>query len=510
MKQDALLPESTPALGYVAEEGGAPPAKSPSKHKRLMSLDAVRGLTIAVMILVDDAGGSYEEIDHSPWNGITLADIVMPWFLFMVGVSISLAFNKFKGGKEMDGFKKSCVRAVKLFVLGVILQGGGFLDDGSYTYGFNTATIRWCGILQRIGFGYIIVVAIELFIPKTSAAQPTEWSTLSLFRAYSTQWGVVGVLFFLYTVMMLGTKVPSWHMDDTQFMKDLNSSGYQVKSTKIVCDTRGSLSPACNAAGYFDRLILGQAHMYQPGEKWRLPECSACHPGSNYGDPTKGFKGLCIRSDAPNWCVAAFDPEGILASLLAPVTVYIGLHFGHIMVTIKAITKSQQLTPGEMQSMLLKQWGGASAVLLVAGLVLDAGGHGWPHNKQLWSPSYMFTTTGMCGAVLTTVYYLLDIKGYTAPFLPLVWMGMNAILIFIGAASDVLQIFLDIIYWYDSHGDRTNFTTEVKKHMFQSWIHGSSTWDETATADLLYVLAKIGFWFVLAGLMHRNGYYWKI
>ena len=45
------------------------------------------------MILVDDAGGAYARIDHSPWNGCTLADFVMPFFLFIVGVAIALALK---------------------------------------------------------------------------------------------------------------------------------------------------------------------------------------------------------------------------------------------------------------------------------------------------------------------------------------------------------------------------------------------------------------------------------
>jgi predicted acyltransferase len=45
------------------------------------------------MILVDDAGGAYERIDHSPWNGCTLADFVMPFFLFIVGVAIAFALK---------------------------------------------------------------------------------------------------------------------------------------------------------------------------------------------------------------------------------------------------------------------------------------------------------------------------------------------------------------------------------------------------------------------------------
>lgn len=45
------------------------------------------------MILVDDAGGAFPSINHSPWLGVTLADFVMPFFLFGVGVSISLVFK---------------------------------------------------------------------------------------------------------------------------------------------------------------------------------------------------------------------------------------------------------------------------------------------------------------------------------------------------------------------------------------------------------------------------------
>lgn len=48
------------------------------------------------MILVDDAGGVYPRIDHAPWNGCTLADFVMPFFLFIVGLAIALALKVIK------------------------------------------------------------------------------------------------------------------------------------------------------------------------------------------------------------------------------------------------------------------------------------------------------------------------------------------------------------------------------------------------------------------------------
>ncbi|KAK4340229.1 hypothetical protein RND71_041691 [Anisodus tanguticus] len=59
----------------------------------LLSLDIFRRLTVALMIFVEYAGGIYPSVNHSPWNGITLADFVMPFFLFIVGVSLGLAYK---------------------------------------------------------------------------------------------------------------------------------------------------------------------------------------------------------------------------------------------------------------------------------------------------------------------------------------------------------------------------------------------------------------------------------
>src|ERR1700744_974440 len=63
--------------------------------KRLLSLDVFRGITMASMILVNDPGGdqSYAPLEHSKWNGCTPTDLIFPFFLFMVGVSIVYAME---------------------------------------------------------------------------------------------------------------------------------------------------------------------------------------------------------------------------------------------------------------------------------------------------------------------------------------------------------------------------------------------------------------------------------
>lgn len=81
--------------GVVKIEGAKEKSMEPKKSKRVAAQDAFRGLTI-VIILVDDVGGMYERIDHLPWNGRTLADFIMPFFLFIISVAIALVLKVLK------------------------------------------------------------------------------------------------------------------------------------------------------------------------------------------------------------------------------------------------------------------------------------------------------------------------------------------------------------------------------------------------------------------------------
>ena len=94
----------------------------------MQSLDALRGLTIALMILVNTSGDgahTYRLLRHSPWNGCTLADLVFPCFLFMVGISLVLSLS----GKLRRGVPRSVLvrqafkRALILFAIGIAING---------------------------------------------------------------------------------------------------------------------------------------------------------------------------------------------------------------------------------------------------------------------------------------------------------------------------------------------------------------------------------------------------
>lgn len=85
MSQEQLLPQS---IGDETLTEVKATTQRRKKSDRLVSLDVLRGVTIAMMIFVDFCGESTPAIDHSPWDGIKLADFVMPSFDFIVGISL--------------------------------------------------------------------------------------------------------------------------------------------------------------------------------------------------------------------------------------------------------------------------------------------------------------------------------------------------------------------------------------------------------------------------------------
>ncbi len=121
------------------------------QSKRLLSLDAFRGITIAAMLLVNNPGSwstVYSPLLHAKWHGCTPTDLIFPFFLFIVGISIVLAFKNrlSKGGSHSKLISKSIIRAIKIFLLGLFLSG--YPD-------FDFTTIRIPGVLQRIAIVYL-------------------------------------------------------------------------------------------------------------------------------------------------------------------------------------------------------------------------------------------------------------------------------------------------------------------------------------------------------------------
>ena len=134
-------------------------------QKRLVSLDAFRGATIAGMMLVNNPGtwsAVYPQLLHASWNGWTFTDWIFPFFLWIVGVAMTFSFAKRveQGGKKGELTLHVLQRSAVIFALGLFLNGFPF--GLAFGHEFSFATIRIPGVLQRIAVCYFIASVIVL------------------------------------------------------------------------------------------------------------------------------------------------------------------------------------------------------------------------------------------------------------------------------------------------------------------------------------------------------------
>src|SRR5438477_3424702 len=120
---------------------------------RLLSLDLLRGVTIAAMILVNNPGdeaAAYWPLQHAKWNGWTPTDLIFPFFMFIVGVSLVFSFSsRLKRGESREQLMRHVLwRGVILFALGLFING--------FPNRFDPSVLRIYGVLQRIAVCYVI------------------------------------------------------------------------------------------------------------------------------------------------------------------------------------------------------------------------------------------------------------------------------------------------------------------------------------------------------------------
>ena len=133
-----------------------------SQSKRLLSLDILRGLTVAGMILVNNGyGESFEPLKHSRWNGMTPCDLVFPFFLFIMGVSTYLSLSKYQFRVSGEVLGKIAKRTILLFLIGLFINWFDLAIDGDFAC-FDH--LRIWAVLQRIALCYGITSLLALTI----------------------------------------------------------------------------------------------------------------------------------------------------------------------------------------------------------------------------------------------------------------------------------------------------------------------------------------------------------
>jgi len=185
---------------------------------RLYSLDVFRGITVAAMILVNNPGSwdsVYPPLLHAKWHGCTPTDLIFPFFLFIVGVSIHYAYQpKLNEGLTKKNVSKILRRTVIIFLLGMLL---------ALAPKFNFSSVRIPGVLQRISLVFLFCSLIYF---------KTNW--LSQIR-------LALILLVGYFVLMTMVPVPGVG--------------------------EANLEPETNLGAWLDRLLLN-GHLWAQSKTW--------------------------------------------------------------------------------------------------------------------------------------------------------------------------------------------------------------------------------------------------
>lgn len=145
--------------------------------KRYLSLDILRGITVAFMCMVNNPGSwsnIFPPLSHAGWNGCSPTDLVYPFFLFCVGCAMAFSYSKYDSFSK-DSFLKLLKRSLSIFAVGVLLNLYPFYptslhDPENMTFGQNY--IYWLqhkrilGVLQRIAMAYFIGGTLALWLRK--------------------------------------------------------------------------------------------------------------------------------------------------------------------------------------------------------------------------------------------------------------------------------------------------------------------------------------------------------
>lgn len=356
---------------------------APAAGGRLASLDVFRGATIAGMILVNGPGldAAYAPLRHARGDGCTPADLVFPFFLFIMGAAMA-----FSSERNVPGARWGPVfrRAAVLVGLGLLLNAA--------TPNWDPSTFRFAGVLQRIAACYVAAVLIQRRL------------------SGSAQAALSAALLVGYWLALSFVRVPG--------------SGPGI----------GSLP------SLVDQALLGR-HIYHQG---------------------------------------AVDPEGVLSTIPAVVTVLLGLFAGDLL-----------------------RGGGTgaekSAVLAASGTVGIALGLTWavwfPLNKTYWTSSYVLYSGGWAALCLAACHWALDVRGWRAGAGPLEALGANAILAYVGH----LAVLKALVY--------TKFGGVSLRLLVTGAVFGG--WLPPKAASLAFALTHAALWAAGLAVLRRRGVFLK-
>ncbi|MGI8905131.1 MAG: acyltransferase family protein [Candidatus Sumerlaeaceae bacterium] len=463
-----------PSVAAEMPLSGPPPAApllDPVKSQRLLSLDVLRGMTIAGMILVNNPGtwnATYAPLRHAPWDGWTPTDLVFPFFLFMVGVAMTLSFDRrLAAGASRGGMLGHvAARSLVLILLGLVLTG---------IPNFRLIT------------PFILAIAGLQLVTRKPDADSRVWTPAG--------WGALaaGVLWWLVDFRYFNGPTARSAFGDFFPLQPGGKTPIRIPgvlqriglcylfASMIALNTRvvgRAIWAAILMLGYW----LVMKFVNAPAGYAIGNGAAGIHVDAPAGAPFAGVLNdwIDVRLLGQHLYSHRPDPEGLLSTIPAIATVLIGTLAG-----------TWILRPDQSR--------GWKAVGLVAGgVVLVMLGQIWnvwfPINKKIWTSSYVLHAGGLGSLLLALCYWLCDILNIRRWAIPFAILGTNAIVAFFG--SGLMARLMGMIKLGEPGKE-----TSVKGFLY---LFYESSFESPKNESLAWALSFVTLWVLMLWPLYRK------
>ena len=420
--------------------------------QRLISLDVFRGMTIILMTIVNnpgDWGNVYPPLLHAEWHGWTPTDLVFPFFIFIVGVSISFAIPE--KTLNLANFEKILARSLRILCLGLFLN----FFSKIHLFGLEGTPLLLIRLLITLLMTYALMydfknrtklyIVLLIFVSLILLA-------FGGFEDYKNV-RIPGVLqriaiVYFFTALLYLVASQTWQIIIAAFLLIL----YWVLMTQVNIPEFGApnLEKATNMSAWIDNLLL-EGHMYVVSKTW--------------------------------------DPEGVLSTLPAIASGIIGLLTGQIL--SQDSTKKKKI-----QNLVISGF-----LLLLTGLAWD---QTFPINKPLWTSSYVLFVSGLATLLLTLLYWLIEVAGFKKWTTFFVIWGVNPMIVFF--YSGVIPRALGMIKVQDPQ--KKELEISLQEYLYHYGV--VPFYDSPFNASLAWALYYVVFWSIILWIFFRNKLIFKV
>lgn len=427
--------------------------------ERIISLDVLRGITIMMMILVNNPGSwgtIFAPLEHAEWNGCTPTDLVFPFFIFILGAAIPLAIVSKVLNQET--FLKILTRSLRIICLGLFLGFYGKIEIFDLEgYPLLISKLIITGIVAYVLLGnfeqkiklYWVLTLFFIFM----------YLAFSGIEAYSEVRlpGVlqrIGIVYFFTSLVYLKTEIRGQIITVGILLL-----GYWAIMTLVPVPGFGpaNLDKGTNLAAWIDNLLL-ENHLWAFSKTW--------------------------------------DPEGILSTIPAIANGIVGLLIG------------QLLNSGLAQKDKATKMFGAGLVLVILALIWNPF---FPMNKSLWTSSFVLYTAGFATLFLAVFYYVIDIKGYKNWTTPILFWGVNPMIVFF--LSGILPRVLSSIKVENPAYISDNLEEIPEQIGLQEYLNKFCImpyFDDPKVASLMWALLNVAFWTLVLWYFYKKKLFFKV